>query len=32
MQRMQGKPFNWVWFANYMMNRFTRKLTPEIYL
>jgi len=32
MQRMQGKPFNWVWFVNFMMNRFTRKLTPEIYL
>ncbi|NTV01605.1 MAG: B12-binding domain-containing radical SAM protein [Chlorobiaceae bacterium] len=32
MSRMQGKPLNWVWFANFMMNRFTRKLTPEIYL
>jgi bacteriochlorophyll C12 methyltransferase len=32
MQRMQGKPLNWVWFVNFMMNRFTRKLTPEIYL
>jgi bacteriochlorophyll C12 methyltransferase len=32
MRRMQGKPLNWVWLANFMMNRFTRKLTPEIYL
>ncbi len=32
MQRMKGKPLNWVWFANYMMHRFTKKLTPEIYL
>jgi len=32
MQRMQGKPLNWVWLANFMMNRFTSKLTPEIYL
>lgn len=32
MRRMQGKPLNWVWFVNFMMNRFTRKLTPEIYL
>jgi bacteriochlorophyll C12 methyltransferase len=32
MQRMQGKPLNWVWFVNFLMNRFTRKLTPEIYL
>jgi bacteriochlorophyll C12 methyltransferase len=31
MQRMQGKPFNWVWFANFMMNRFTSRLRPEIY-
>ena len=31
-QRMKGKPFNWVWLANYMMHRFTKKLTPEIYL
>ena len=32
MQRMKGKPFNWVWLANFMMNRFTKKLKPEIYL
>ena len=32
MKRMQGKPLNWVWLANFSMNRFTRKLTPEIYL
>lgn len=31
MQRMKGKPLNWVWFANYMMHRFTRKLSPEYY-
>ncbi len=32
MKRMQGKPFNWVWLANYKMNRFTSKLRPETYL
>lgn len=32
MKRMQGKPLNWVWFVNFLMNRFTRKLKPEIYL
>lgn len=32
MKRMKGKPFNWVWLANYMMHRFTKKLKPEIYL
>jgi bacteriochlorophyll C12 methyltransferase len=32
MQRMKGKPFNWVWFVNFMMHRYTRKLTPEMYL
>ncbi|NTW83490.1 MAG: B12-binding domain-containing radical SAM protein [Chlorobiaceae bacterium] len=32
MQRMSGKPLNWVWLANIMMNRFTTKLKPEIYL
>lgn len=32
MQRMKGKPLNWVWLANYAMNRFTTKLRPEIYL
>lgn len=32
MQRMKGKPLNWVWFVNYMMHRFTKKLTPEMYL
>ena len=26
MQRMAGKPLNWVWLANYAMNRFTSKL------
>ncbi|TLU83092.1 MAG: B12-binding domain-containing radical SAM protein [Chlorobium sp.] len=32
MQRMSGKPLNWVWLANIMMNRFTRRLAPEMYL
>ncbi len=32
MKRMKGKPVNWVWFVNYMMHRFTKKLKPEIYL
>uniref|UniRef100_Q3AS31 Elongator protein 3/MiaB/NifB n=1 Tax=Chlorobium chlorochromatii (strain CaD3) TaxID=340177 RepID=Q3AS31_CHLCH len=32
MKRMKGKPFNWVWFVNYMMHRFTKKLSPEVYL
>ena len=32
MQRMKGKPLNWIWLANYMMNRFTGRLTPESYL
>jgi bacteriochlorophyllide d C-12(1)-methyltransferase len=31
MKRMKGKPFNWVWFVNYAMNRFTRKLTTDYY-
>ncbi|MCF8381981.1 MAG: radical SAM protein [Chlorobium sp.] len=31
MQRMKGKPLNWVWFVNYMMHRFTKKLSPEYY-
>lgn len=31
MQRMAGKPLNWVWLANYAMNRFTSKLSPEYY-
>ncbi|NTW69712.1 MAG: B12-binding domain-containing radical SAM protein [Chlorobiaceae bacterium] len=31
MQRMQGKPLNWVWLANYAMNRFTKKLTTNYY-
>ena len=31
MQRMKGKPLNWVWFVNYMMNRFTSKLSPSYY-
>ena len=29
MQRMKGKPLNWIWLANYAMNRFTSKLQPE---
>ncbi|NTW55790.1 MAG: B12-binding domain-containing radical SAM protein [Chlorobiaceae bacterium] len=32
MRRMYGKPLNWVWLANFMMNRFTSRLTPEMYL
>ncbi len=32
MKRMKGKPLNWVWFVNYMMHRFTKKLTPEMFL
>lgn len=32
LKRMQGKPLNWVWLANFSMNRFTRRLTPEMYL
>ncbi|MCG8342508.1 MAG: radical SAM protein [Chlorobiales bacterium] len=32
MKRMKGKPLNWVWFVNYMMHRFTKKLKPETYL
>ncbi|ASQ91605.1 B12-binding domain-containing radical SAM protein [Prosthecochloris sp. GSB1] len=32
MRRMQGKPLNWVWLANFQMNRFTRRLRPEMYL
>jgi len=32
MQRMQGKPLNWVWLANYAMNRFTKRLKPELFL
>ncbi|MEI8032201.1 MAG: radical SAM protein [Chlorobiaceae bacterium] len=31
MQRMKGKPLNWVWLANYAMNRFTKKLTPDYF-
>lgn len=31
MQRMKGKPLNWVWFVNYMMHRFTKKLSTEYY-
>lgn len=31
MKRMKGKPLNWVWLANYQMNRFTRRLKPESY-
>jgi len=31
MQRMKGKPLNWVWFVNYMMHRFTSKLSPGYY-
>ncbi|NTU97109.1 MAG: B12-binding domain-containing radical SAM protein [Chlorobiaceae bacterium] len=32
MHRMRGKPLNWVWMANFMMNRFTGGLKPEVYL
>jgi bacteriochlorophyllide d C-12(1)-methyltransferase len=32
MRRMQGKPLNWVWLANFKMNRFTSRLKPETYL
>ncbi|TCD48494.1 radical SAM protein [Chlorobium sp. N1] len=32
MRRMKGKPVNWVWLANLQMNRFTRSLTPDIFL
>ena len=32
LRRMQGKPLNWVWLANFAMNRFTRKLKPEAFL
>ena len=31
LQRMKGKPLNWVWFVNYMMNRFTNKLSPNYF-
>ncbi|MEI6846551.1 MAG: radical SAM protein [Chlorobiaceae bacterium] len=31
LQRMQGKPLNWVWLANLAMNNFTRKLKPEVF-
>ncbi len=31
MQRMKGKPLNWIWLANYAMNRFTQKLSKEYY-
>ena len=31
MQRMKGKPLNWIWLANYMMHRFTNKLSPEYF-
>ena len=32
LRRMQGKPLNWVWLANFAMNNFTRKLKPEAFL
>ncbi|MEE9904155.1 MAG: B12-binding domain-containing radical SAM protein [Chlorobium sp.] len=32
LKRMQGKPLNWVWLANFKMHSFTRKLRPDIYL
>lgn len=32
LHRMQGKPLNWVWMANFMMNRFTSGLRPGVYL
>ncbi len=31
LQRMKGKPLNWVWFVNYAMNRFTSKLSTSYY-
>ena len=31
MQRMKGKPLNWIWLANYAMNRFTQKLSIDYY-
>ena len=31
LQRMKGKPMNWVWLANYAMNRFTSKLSTKNY-
>ena len=31
MKRMKGKPLNWVWLANYAMNRFTSKLSTTYY-
>ena len=32
MKRMQGKPLNWVWLANFKMHAFTRKLNIGMYL
>ncbi|NTU92837.1 MAG: B12-binding domain-containing radical SAM protein [Chlorobiaceae bacterium] len=32
MQRMKGKPLNWVWLANLKMNSFTRSLRLENFL
>lgn len=32
LKRMQGKPLNWIWLANFAMHNFTGKLKPEIYL
>jgi len=32
MERMQGKPLNWVWLANFKMHAFTRKLNIGMYL
>jgi len=32
MKRMQGKPLNWIWLANFAMHNFTSKLKPEAYL
>lgn len=31
LKRMKGKPLNWVWFVNYAMNRFTKKLSTGYY-
>jgi bacteriochlorophyllide d C-12(1)-methyltransferase len=30
-KRMKGKPMNWIWLANYAMNRFTHKLSTDYY-
>ena len=32
LKRMQGKPLNWIWLANYAMHNFTKQLKPEVFL